>query len=74
VLIVTGLRALAGAAPSGEWELHLSWPTGSMARASGEDDAHIRGGNIAVLGVVRRVFMKARDMATATVRWWDGCC
>jgi hypothetical protein len=41
VLIVTDLRALAGAAPSGEWELHLSWPTGSMARASGDDDAHI---------------------------------
>jgi hypothetical protein len=69
VLIVTGLRALVGAAPSGECELHLACPTCRRVRGSGDDDAHVGACDVVILEVVRRVFTKARDMATAMVRW-----
>lgn len=68
-MIVTGLRALGGAAPSGECELHLACPAGRRAHDSGNGDAHSRAWDVVILEVVRRVFTKARDMATATVRW-----
>ena len=36
--MVTGLRALAGAAPRGEWELHLTCVAGSRVRDGDNED------------------------------------
>lgn len=72
VLMVTGLRALGRAAPRGECELRLTCATGSKACDSAGDDEHIRGCGGVILDVVRREFTKARDMAAATARWWNG--
>jgi len=72
VVIVTGLRALVGAAPSGECELHLVCPTEGKAGDRTGDDEYIRGCCAMFLWVVRRVFTRARDMATT--RLCDESC
>jgi hypothetical protein len=69
VLIVTGLRALAGAAPMGECELDLTWATGSgMHWCSCSDEARICVGRLG-RGDARSVFKRARDMVLEWEAW-----
>jgi hypothetical protein len=67
--MVTGLRALAGAAPRGECELRLTWATGRATCDRTGDDEHIGNRKAEILEGVRRVFTSARDMAL-TAEWW----
>jgi hypothetical protein len=61
--MVTGLRALAGAAPSGEWELHRTCEVGArVCGHSGGNVARRVGGRHASEGI-RSVLTRARDMA-----------
>jgi hypothetical protein len=61
--MVTGLRALAGAAPSGEWELCRICEVGArVCGYSGGDVARRVGDRHASEGI-RSVFRRARDMA-----------
>lgn len=54
---MTGLRAVDSDAPSGEWELHLAWATGS--EHIGDEDGSACAGRKGE----RSVFTRARDMA-----------
>lgn len=62
--MVTGLRALAGVAPRGECELHLTCAAGSNI-CGGDGDNGLRG-RAATLEDNRTVFMRARDIAIAS--------
>lgn len=64
--MVTGLRALAGGAPRGECELHLTWATGRTARDKACDsDGRVDEGGVCenTTEQERRLFTAARDMS-----------
>ena len=72
--MVTGLRAFAGAEPSGECELHRCCAQVKAVRGIGDDDDwYIRGAAAVYREHVRSTFTRARDMAEVSqVRWWKG--
>ena len=72
--MVTGLRAFAGAEPSGECELHRCCAQVKAVRGIGDDDDwYIRGAAAVYREHVRSTFTRARDMAEVSqVRWWRG--
>lgn len=80
VLMVTGLRALAGVAPSGECELHRTWAAGSTQQRGiiDGDSEHVRGMVCVRRGEDSRsvVFKSARNMMAMSVvvrrRRWVG--
>ena len=72
--MVTGLRAFAGAEPSGECELHRCCAQVKAVRGIGDDDDwYIRGAAAVYREHVRSTFTRARDMAEVSqVRWRRG--
>jgi hypothetical protein len=71
--MVTGLRALAGAAPMGECELGLTWTTGQDTRACDCSD----GARLCVARLDREgaqsVFRRARDIVAGSGAWMGQC-
>jgi hypothetical protein len=71
--MVTGLRAFAGAEPSGECELHRACAQGRVVRDIDDDDEHTRGVAWIKREDVRNTFTRARDMVEASQVWWWRC-
>jgi hypothetical protein len=69
VLMVTGFRAVASAAPRGECELHRTLIVGANLRDTGINDGDVGFVDRHICNVVRTVFDMARDIVKMLPVW-----